>query len=163
MTTILPDPLRFAPLKFEGVKFKTRSDTTRIVIHTLDTKRNWKEDIREIDRWHREERKWIAIGYHYVILRDDTVLAGRPMDAVGAHTEGWNSTSVSIALSGGKGGKRGDLFETNYTPEQRRVLILLVQGLRRIYGRIPILGHHDHPKVTKNCPCFAVEELKNEW
>ncbi len=154
-----PTDPRFLPLDFSGIRFKARRSTTRLVIHSLDTDPDWTFDIREIDRWHREERGWAAIGYHYVIARDGTVVQGRPLDVIGAHTVGWNETSVAIALAGGKGSKPDDPFDLNYTDQQFSMLYQMIEALKRLWPAIGVVGHHDHPKVTKACPGFRVARL----
>ena len=154
----IEDLLRYAPLTFPKGIFKARSKTNLIVIHSLDTPPDWKEDIRQIDRWHREERGWAAIGYHYVIFRDGTVVTGRPLDVIGAHQPGWNSRSVAIALAGGKGAKREDEdFFEHYTLDQETSLDRMLNALRRLWPAVQVVGHRDHPKCEKACPGFDVK------
>jgi hypothetical protein len=160
------DPLdkRFLPLTFPKGIFKARRTTTRIVIHALDTLPSWRFDIREIDRWHREERGWKAIGYHFVTSREGVVVPGRPADVIGSHCVGWNSSSISIALAGGKLDK---LILTNdprglykmrdlYTEAQESVLFSLVNAMLRLWPAAQVVGHTDHPDTPKLCPGFDV-------
>ncbi|UOF81170.1 endodeoxyribonuclease I [Caudoviricetes sp.] len=157
-----PTDPRYLPLKFPKVAFIPRLKTERLVIHALDTAPGWEFDIREVDRWHREERKWRAIGYHYVISRDGIIVPGRPMDVIGSHTLGWNAVSIAIALAGGKGAAKNDPFLKHYTPEQDTMLRLMVQAVQRLWPDITVCGHHDHPDVTKTCPGFNVHEWLNQ-
>lgn len=151
---------RFHVLNLPSKWFSARKATTRLVIHSLDTPPDWREDIREIDRWHREERGWKCIGYHYVIWRNGAITMGRPLWAIGAHVQGWNSTSVAIALSGGKGSRRTDYFLDNYTEDQDDGLTLLVNALQLRYADPPLelCGHHEHPTAGKECPGFNVKD-----
>ena len=43
-------------------------------------------------------RGFIDVGYHYVIKRDGTVQAGRPLERQGAHVQGYNHLSVGVCL-----------------------------------------------------------------
>ena len=153
MTT--PDP-RTLPITFPTGTLKARRATTRGVVHTLDTDPSeWREDIRDVDAWHKA-RGWQGIGYHAVIWRDGSITQGRPADVIGAHTEGWNATSLAVALSGGKGAKRGDDFAAHYTPEQGKALSDYIRSALLIWPGMTWCGHHDHPDVTKACPGFRV-------
>ena len=80
------------------------------VVHCTATNPSWYADksaedvVKEIRRWHVQERKWSDIGYHTVIHRNGDVVDGRPIERSGAHTRGLNKHSVGIALVGGRGG-----------------------------------------------------------
>lgn len=156
------------PLKLDPGLFKARKRTSRIVLHALDTPNDWPEDMREIDRWHREENGWKAIGYHYVIFRDGTITPGRPLDVIGAHCVGWNADSVGIALSGGKDSTMDTKFEDLYTEKQAASLSSLCYAITRLWPGIPVKGHRDHPKAHRTCPGFdagawwTVERM-NRW
>jgi N-acetylmuramoyl-L-alanine amidase len=153
---VVVDPKRFAPIPYEG-DMPVRNRTNRIVIHCLDTPKGWKEDIREIDRWHREERGWSYIGYHFIIFRDGTIVQGRPVEAIGAHQPGWNTNSVAIALSGGKSAKEDDEFLKHFTVVQGEMLDTLIRSLLIRYPGATVSGHTDHPKCDKACPGFNVK------
>lgn len=100
------------------------------------------------------------IGYHFVIRRDGRVETGRPVDAIGAHVEGYNSTSVGICLAGGvdEHGRSRD----NFTPAQYAALAELLIELKAKYPKATIRGHRDFPKVAKDCPCFDVRNWVNQ-
>ncbi len=101
-----------------------------IILHTTATRSEWMvghgtlAKVQEIALWHTRDRKWRAIGYHYLIDRDGTVANGRPLEQVGAHVKGHNSNSIGIALIGGFGGSADDLFKDHYTPAHRQPLCL---------------------------------------
>lgn len=91
-----------------------------------------------IDRIHRKERGWAAIGYHFVIRRNGTVELGRPVTKVGAHVHGLNHRSLGIVFS-------GNLDVTPPTPEQWASAADLGARLVRIY-HVPldhVIGHRD--------------------
>lgn len=136
-------------LKPEDVKF--------IAIHCSAT--NDKADIgaNEIDRWHRS-RGFIKIGYHYVIRRDGTLEIGRPLTEIGAHVEGFNSSSIGVCLVGGVDRSKLMKPTNNFTPTQMSNLAVLLKGLKKLYPAAEIKGHRDFPNVAKACPSFSVKD-----
>lgn len=79
---------------------RARPRTDFLVVHTALTFPDQECNAKVIDDWHRQ-RGFDGIGYHKVILRDGTIENGRPLDEFGAHTVGYNGTSVGIVLAGG--------------------------------------------------------------
>ena len=134
-----------------NLKKLTRVD--RIVIHCAATRPDQDIGARDIDAWHRR-RGFVKIGYHYVIRRNGEIETGRAEDEVGAHAQGFNSTSIGICLAGGidASGKSKD----NFTAEQWESLSKLVADLKTRYPNADVLGHRDLPNVAKDCPCFDV-------
>lgn len=101
--------------------------------------------MRAIQRWHFE-RRFATIGYHLVISPSGRVFAGRPLNALGAHTKGFNTGSVGICLMG------------NFQFEQptsaalealHDVRVELVPG----GATVPLRGHKEHPgHGSSACP-----------
>lgn len=141
------------------VQFTPRKETNAIFVHCAATKPSQDIGVREIRQWHKE-RGWLDIGYHFVIRRDGTVEAGRDQNAVGAHAEGYNSTSVGVCLVGGIDDK--GKFDANFTPVQMQSLRSLLVELQGQYASAAIRGHHD--VAPKACPSFDVKRWweKNE-
>jgi N-acetylmuramoyl-L-alanine amidase len=134
---------------------------TEIIVHCTATRPNWMagqhvaEKVAEVRRWHVQDRGWNDIGYHYLIDRDGTVAPGRPLDKVGAHTQGRNTGTVGIALFGGHGSAKNDPFAANFTPEQERALRDLIARLKAEYPTIKkVSGHNQF--ANKACPGFNV-------
>lgn len=134
-----------------------------IVVHCTATNRTWyanrsaEEVVAEIRRWHTEERGWSDIGYHAIIHRDGSVAHGRPDWRKGAHVGGHNSTTLGIALVGGRGGTSDEPIRRNYTAEQEQALIDLIKEYKDKYPAInKVTGHNTY--ASKACPCFNVEE-----
>ena len=136
-----------------------------IIVHCTDTRPEWGENmtparvVDEIRRWHTDPppkgRGWSDIGYHYVILRDGTVMTGRPLSVVGAHVKGHNTSTVGVSLLGGHGGSAKDKFEDHFTPAQKFALLKLIDGLKAQYSTITkVTGHNQY--AAKACPCFNV-------
>lgn len=55
--------------------------------------------IEDIHRWHKE-RGYAGVGYHYFIDKKGDIYVGRPIEMVGAHTQGHNKNSIGICLEG---------------------------------------------------------------
>jgi len=133
--------------------FKSRDKTDYIAIHCSATKPSQDIGAADIDRWHRA-KGWNGIGYHFVIKRDGTIEKGRPQDAVGAHVENFNATSVGICMVGGVSEANTAKAQDNFTPDQYVSLLALVKQLTKDYPKATVQGHRDFPKVAKDCPSF---------
>ena len=132
-----------------------------IIIHCTATPPDWwgkaktSAKVAEVRRWHKGQRRWSDIGYHYLIDRDGTVAIGRPLERTGAHTRGHNTGSIGIALFGGHGSAETDAFAENFTAAQDQALIQLVSELRVRYPAIKrVSGHNEF--AAKACPGFHV-------
>jgi N-acetylmuramoyl-L-alanine amidase-like protein len=135
-------------------KYTLRKKTTHIAIHCSATDPSQDNvDVKEIRKWHVNERGWIDIGYHGVILRDGTWQDGRPIDVMGAHVENNNATSIGICMVGG--GK--DKENNEFTVEQWTTLNTYVRRFLNLYPDCEVLGHRDFPGVNKYCPSFDVK------
>lgn len=109
-----------------------------------------------IDRWHVErgfhrEHPSInpqlkAIGYHYVIDCDGTVLTGRGEEEIGAHVEGHNATSLGICMVGTR----------SFTTAQWLALHDMTARLQDKYRNATLHGHREY--AAKECPGFDVAE-----
>jgi N-acetyl-anhydromuramyl-L-alanine amidase AmpD len=132
-----------------------------IIVHCTATRPDWwgtrttAQKVAEVRRWHIQDRKWSDIGYHFLIDRNGTVVAGRPLQTVGAHTQGHNTGTIGISLFGGHGSSATDAFAENYTPEQDKALRDLIAHLRTNYPSITkVSGHNQY--AAKACPGFNV-------
>ncbi len=78
---------------------------TRITIHHTDEHagmhdRSDVDVVRKIENYHRgPERRWAAIGYHYLVGKDGKVYEGRPVKYQGAHC-GDNAHNLGISMIG---------------------------------------------------------------
>jgi len=137
-----------------------RIDT--VIIHATATNPSWyseksaKDVVKEIRRWHTEERGWSDIGYHYVIHRDGDVAIGRSIHRTGAHTRGANKGSIGVALVGGRGGCADDKIQDNFTEAQIASLRKLLNQLNKDYPIHKVAGHNEY--ASKACPCFSVKD-----
>jgi N-acetyl-anhydromuramyl-L-alanine amidase AmpD len=138
-----------------------------IIVHCTATRPDWWETrttaqkVAEVRRWHIQDRGWSDIGYHFLIDRDGKVVAGRPLQTVGAHTQGHNTGTIGISLFGGHGSSATDAFAENYTPQQDKALRDLIAHLRVNYPSITkVSGHNEY--AQKACPGFSVPTWYDE-
>lgn len=126
----------------------------RAIVHCSYTPPEMDIGANEIRRWHKD-RGWTDIGYHFVIRRDGTLEAGRPIARRGAHARGHNDDSVGICLVGGQNAaKTGP--DCNFTLKQYESLRVLKNTLEEQHT----LTWHGHREFSsKSCPCFDVGAL----
>lgn len=134
-------------LKFKNSPQK-RAGTKKIIIHHADATVC---NMQMIHSWHIA-RGWSGAGYHFLVRKDGTVEAGRPIDTIGAHCTGQNSDSIGIC------------FEGNFEQEKMSDLQLqtgreLIAYIKGIYGDIQVTEHKDF--MATSCPGknFPFEEL----
>lgn len=126
-----------------------------IIVHCSATKPSMNIGADWIRKVHVQQNKWRDIGYHFIIRRNGTVEAGRPVDQVGAHCEGHNLETIGICMVGGL--SETGRAENNFTPEQFSAVQLLIHSLVKQYPAIVKLsGHNDY--ANKACPCFNVHD-----
>lgn len=126
MSTVQIKPFNWPP----GINLSPRERTDYIVIHHSVS---GDVNAQEIDRWHRE-KGYHGIGYAYVIRTGGGIEAGRPEWAIGAHVQGYNTSSLGICLA-------GNLDEHLPTPEQLTSLVWLVRSLKQEYPGAQVVGH----------------------
>lgn len=121
-----------------------------IIVHCSATPEGKDFTAADIDRWHRE-RGFNRIGYHWVVYRDGTVVAGRPESLIGAHCRGHNGHSIGICYIGGLT-PDGKAAKDTRTSAQRAALYALLKKLLTRYPGAKIYGHRDF--AAKACPSF---------
>lgn len=133
-------------------KLTKRSKTTTIILHHSASTSG---DAKTFHAWHKNNG-WAGIGYHFVILKDGTIERGRPIDTIGAHAQGSNSTSIGICCVGNFQGK------SKPSEKQYKSMIELCKTLLSIYPSIvDIVGHRD--VCATACPCnLDVARVKRE-
>lgn len=131
-----------------------------IIIHCADTPEGRKNTAKDIDKWHRD-RNFRCIGYHYVVLLDGTVEAGRKETEIGAHCTGHNDHSIGICYIGGRS-KDGKPKDTR-TQAQKEALEALLKELKGRYPDATLHGHNEF--ADKSCPSFDVrtDYLQDIW
>jgi N-acetylmuramoyl-L-alanine amidase len=124
-----------------------------IVVHCTATPVN--TTVESIKRYWKEQRGWEDVpGYHYLILRDGTIiqLLDERQNSNGVYQH--NFECVNIAYIGGidKDGQPID----NRSEAQCHAMFNKIVALTERYPKAQVLGHRDFPEVKKACPCFDV-------
>lgn len=136
-----------------------RHPVREIVVHCAATRPDWMagrsiaEKRAEIRLWHLANG-WKDIGYHWIIDRPGTVLAGRPETTIGAGVAGHNSGVIHVCLIGGHGSAETDSFARNFTPQQDITLRQMIEAISSRTGITRISGHNEY--AAKACPGFNV-------
>ena len=131
----------------------------KIIIHCAATPEGKDYTVEQIRQWHTTPKPkgngWRDIGYHFVIYRDGSVHAGRPIEQIGAHTSGYNANSIGICYIGGCA-KDGKTPKDTRTEAQRSALVKLVAELRTKVPGATVHGHTEF--ANKACPSFNVQK-----
>ena len=131
----------------------------KIIIHCSATKEGRDIKTETIKSWHVKGNGWRDIGYHFVIELDGSIRNGRDVEKIGAHTKGYNSTSIGICYVGGV----DDInrAKDTRTEAQKNSLIELIDSLRAVYKDATIHGHNEFS--AKACPSFDVKSEFAEY
>lgn len=123
---------------------------TEIIVHSTATPKGMNATAQDIDRWHRQ-RGFDGIGYHFVILRNGQIQAGRAVGAVGAHCKGHNADTIGVAYVGGLNENKQSA--DTRTRAQMQAIVMLIKQLLKQYPTIKkISGHRDYCNTA--CPSF---------
>lgn len=136
-------------MEIQKSDLQTGRKIANIIVHCTATKPSHDVTAADVDAWHRQ-RGFDGIGYHFLIRRDGYIETGRDIDRIGAHTKGFNTTSIGVAYAGGldENGRPAD----TRTTAQRGALMRLLKWLKELYPEAEIHGHRDF--AAKACPCF---------
>ena len=128
-----------------------------IIVHCSATPEGKDFSVADITRWHKA-RGFRTIGYHFVIYRDGSIHAGRPLEEAGAHCVGHNRHSIGICYIGGCASD-GKTPKDTRTEAQKAALLSLLKRLKENYPNATIHGHRDF--AAKACPSYdATREYK---
>jgi hypothetical protein len=107
---------------------------------------------REIQQLHMQQKGFADIGYHFLIDAAGRLYEGRSLTVRGAHTGGYNTGTVGIALLGN--------FEVGQpTPAQSETLKGVVVYLVDLYRITHLAGHRDFQPGVTACPGRNLESL----
>ena len=124
--------------KWNG-SLSTRSTTNKIIIHHMAGVGS-AQDIHSIHL----KNGWSGIGYHFFVRLDGSVYEGRPIDKVGAHTTGQNSSSVGICFEGNYEERTSMPYEQLQSGRE------LIKYLKNKYPNAKISKHRDY--MATACP-----------
>lgn len=137
-----------------GSRNQAMGGVQRITIHHTDEHAGTAglpdvELIRRIENYHRNGRKWCAIGYHYIVGKDGRVYEGRPARYQGAHVLSENENNLGISIVGD--------FQS-HLPNARQLAALraFLDDMRDRY-RVSKRGVYGHRDLNKSiCPGDAL-------
>ncbi len=111
--------------------------------------------VESIKNYWKQKWKSDVPGYHYIILRNGTVIQLLDENKNSYGVYGHNSVCINLAYIGGidKDGKPVD----NRTPAQERAMFDLIVRLTEKYKGAEVKGHCDFEGVKKACPCFDMK------
>jgi len=135
----------------------------KIIFHCTATKEGQDIDIDTVRNWHTTPvnmggRGWTDIGYHFLIYLDGTIMEGRPIEKIGAHTYGENAYSIGICYVGGIGLDKNP--KDTRTEAQKTSMENLLKSLLVRFPKATIHGHYEF--ANKACPSFNVQEWVKE-
>lgn len=126
-----------------------------IIVHCTATPEGRAVSVDTIRGWHKAQG-WNDIGYHYVVLLDGTVQAGRPEAEIGSHVAGHNTGTLGVVYVGGVAAD-GKTAKDTRTPAQKAALLAIVKGLIAKYPSVKkVTGHNQY--AAKACPSFDVRK-----
>ncbi len=115
-------------------------DIRYIVVHCSATRSDQLYPPILLERDHRK-RGFKSAGYHYYIRRTGRIIGMRSIATPGAHTLGYNRSSIGVCYEGGLD-PEGRPADTR-TPEQRSALLRLLRRLCLYAPQARIVGHRD--------------------
>ena len=98
---------------------------------------------------------WAGIGYHFFVNKKGFVYEGRPLDTIGAHTEGYNSISIGICFE-------GDFTREKMNDLQLNAGVDIIKYCLERYPKIAIKRHKDFAATLCPGTHFPFEEIVNQ-
>lgn len=135
------------------ITYRKRAFTKKIIIHDSHTEPE-QGGYEDVTRWAMQAKLGglrmglLSTGYHYIIERDGERVVARDRESIGSHTPGKNLESIGICLVGGR---EFDTHEgvDNFTRDQRRAILRLIEELMAKYKDIGIEDIVGHSEVQK--------------
>lgn len=146
----------------------------KLIVHCAATPEGEDFSVDSIDASHKarkfsyyidpDTKQKHYIGYHYIILRDGTIVRCRPENVRGCHVNNHNGDSIGVCYIGGCPARAvsdwNKKSKDTRTDAQKAALVILLKELKGRYPKSSIYGHRDF--AAKGCPSFdARSEYKN--
>ncbi|XP_069499266.1 peptidoglycan recognition protein 1-like [Ambystoma mexicanum] len=113
--------------------------------------------VRGIQRFHIDSRRWCDIGYSFLVGEDGNVYEGRGWNRVGAHAPSMNGRSIGVSVIGSFSGRNPSVAA------QRAVQSLIRCGVSRVLVRSNyVLKGHRNVSPT-SCPGNSFYNLIRTW
>jgi hypothetical protein len=122
----------------------------RVVVHYSTGQELGRKDsaewVREIQRYHQDNRGWDDIGYNFLVDAGGRIFEGRGWDVQGSHCPGWNRSGIGVCFLG-----NDDPGTQDATPEARRSIRAIFDAAQARFRRpLAMNGHRDN-RLTA-CP-----------
>lgn len=117
---------------------------TVVIHHSVIYEADDDETMLEIQRFHREEREWADVAYHFFVGKSGAIYQGRDWSVRGTHVGGYNTGSLGICLLGNFMNQNPTDAQINST---NQLLAWLVFRLKLTH----LAGHQDFNPDTL-CP-----------
>ncbi|BDB00695.1 N-acetylmuramoyl-L-alanine amidase [Clostridium botulinum] len=114
--------------------------------------------IEMLNEFHRDEKGWAGIGYHYYISKDGQIFKGRPDDSQGAHVSDYNKNSLGIAFQ-----RNYDKDDKEMPKEQFNAWCELKSYLTNKYGDIFFNVRKSLEKIPNDVDIFPTTNSHGPW
>ena len=113
-------------------------------------------DVFDVDRIHRNNG-WSGCGYHFIVMQNGVIYAGRPVTEIGAHCKGHNQNTIGICFEGN--------FETNkkMTNAQFNSGVSLIVYLTNKYHISKVAEHKDYNETACPGKYFPISKMLEYW
>ena len=133
-------------------KLVTRKKTDKIILHHTV----WPGATVEQIHWDAiNNNGWLGIGYHFYVRYDGSIYQGRPIDTVGAHCSGQNSTTIGIGFEGDYENTDYNMSDSQFEAGQQ-----LIEYIRSKYGELSIYGHREYYNTVCPGKYFPLDKFK---
>lgn len=147
---LLPEKVgAFAPDKQETTEPKLLRKVDEIIVHCTASDYAHHDNVKSVYQWHVLEKRWRAIGYHYLITKDGMIHNTRNIEWIGAHCYGRNAHSIGICLTG----------HEKFSDAQFKSLRRLVRELCDAHSIDPTAVYPHSKFANKTCPNFPLKEV----
>lgn len=110
-----------------------------------------------IQTFHIESKGWDDIGYNFLVGGDGAVYVGRGWNIQGAHTRGYNTKSICIALIG--------TFNRIIPPTRQLIAAqkMIEEGvkLKKLVANYKLYGHRQ--LIASESPGHALYAIIKKW
>lgn len=141
--------------------FRNTNTIDTIVVHQTDSEDRGSFSPYYAANYHVNTNDWAGIGYHYFVTDDGSVYQTNQDDIISYHASGYNTNSLSIAITGNhKCTPDDDNFDL-IAKEKYNALVFVLAKISNKYN-IPtekIIGHSETGS-PKSCPNLNLEQLR---
>ncbi|WP_158212388.1 N-acetylmuramoyl-L-alanine amidase [Natranaerobius trueperi] len=134
-------------LKREDIKF--------LIIHHTGVSLD--QRVETINNFHKNDRGWAGIGYHFYIRQNGSIYRGRPITKQGVHTSSVNSKSLAVCLAGNFNSNKPEEF-----PDQKEALIDLLAWLSHEFPNTTLEKNREFNNTSCPGDNFNIHQIREE-